>query len=335
MKLLQYNTHLFRGTIAKAGEFSPSNLFKKFKQAVKPPQVTPKILPDDLKDMPSLTVYKDAERLYSLGEWLAKSDFDLICLEEVWARESQDYLRGRLSKAGYTHCYADDSGALSQGSGLIFFSRLVAMPGAILPGNMTLPPFSKFDAGSGMDGFSGKGFMIMKVIAGPTNGAAWIIQTHTQADYDTAAVKARAKQMARIAAVANILKAYTGIPVFVVGDMNVIGESKENKAINRVMSSVGLVDSYRKLHPDAAKYPGYTYDGRRNELIPLFAPKDRVVRQRLDYMYAPKGKVKSAVVLDSFNFQAKLSLGSFGKISMDFGSNDLSDHYPMAFTIKP
>lgn len=287
--ILQYNTHQFQHTAVGLD-------------------------PDQL--------YNDQVRLAALQKKLLtlQPSPQIISLVEVWGRASQAYLERGLVSTTPVFMNDNTDNPASMGSGLLLLSaqQLVAPSAAGVAGVPTFEPFREL---SGADRFSAKGFLTVKVNVGA--GGFWLITTHTQADETDDAIAARADNLLQIKArIDTLTKATPGVPIVVVGDLNVIGEA-DGRATDEyrrlAQAMLPLRDAFRAVHPSEVDDPGYTYDGTTNSLIRRFAPGDAQTRQRLDYLFCSPGiQVTAAQVCT--DFQTADPAG---------GPMDLSDHYPL------
>ena len=282
---------------------------------------------------PGMT-YEDETRLQGIVGRLKNATADLVTLEEVWGTKSSTPIVNELATSPFAFTANDGiDSPLKMGSGLLLLSRHPLKSGQFIDPVVTIPQFTEFEQTAMPDGLANKGFITVQV--NPMSGPKfWIIHTHTQADYDPASVKARQANIRQIADRVDLLHKTFAEPVVVVGDLNVVGETEsglptdEYETMTKRFGDSGLVDAYRTLHPDVKTNPAFTYDGTKNRLISIFAPKDNKTRQRLDYVFldAKNGvsPVQADVVSDFTYTDSKTSQ-----------TTDLSDHYPISveFTV--
>lgn len=132
-----------------------------------------------------------------------------------------------------------------------------------------------------------------------------------------------------------------GMPVFLTGDFNVPShldwtEANKGRYFNTVMEwpvskrleQLGLIDSYRALHPDPVAAPGITWAVEGTEWR-----KPKEVYDRIDYVYAggPATTVESKLVGEKEVYGGPIS---YADIQMD---GYLSDHRAVVstFSVKP
>ncbi len=116
------------------------------------------------------------------------------------------------------------------------------------------------------------------------------------------------EQETRVSEIKSILKDITSwtnsadeIPVFVVGDFNTdshLDWTEENKAmhnglvidlpVSRLMEKASYTDSFRKLHPKAVEYPGFTW----SPLINPLAKTPDCLPCRIDFIYYKGSKLQ-------------------------------------------
>jgi|GEM_PF-2201984 len=295
---LSYNVHLFSGTGVGA-----ANLVTKWLNKVS-------------ENIP-LQKYKDSRRLESIIDEVQKLTPDIIGFSEVWSNDSKKKLISGLksklkSKLKYS-AWDENEDLLEIGSGLLLLSRFP----------LSNVCFTKYNRLSGLDSGSQKGFL--RATAKINNSQEiLIVHTHTQAEDSKGAIEARKDNIEQL--YSSISKvADHSIPVILLGDLNITGESESNTPTNEyeflcdTLKQSQMVDSYRTLNPEVASALGYTYDAINNELIRYFAPEDakNKVRQRLDYMFV-RGLIPTSVTIPkNFTFQTS------------DGTMELSDHYPL------
>jgi exonuclease III len=284
VKITTYNTHLFLNT---AGGFAPE--------------------------------YEDEERLNKLIWQLLKSQSDIVSLNEVWADSSKEKLvKGLVSKFPYSYYPKTKESPIKLGSGLLVLSKFKIID----------PSFTQFTDLVGSDDWSQKGFIWVKLMI-DSSTPIYFIATHTQSGESTAEVNARWSNFKQIFAAINASGIVDNTPLFVAGDLNVIGEYKGGAAtseytkVKNSFLSLGLVDAYRTLKPQANIDHGFSYNGFKNKLIPIFAPRDSNVQQRLDYIFSNNTKlsiaINSADIVTNYMYSDPKTPGLM----------DLSDHYPL------
>jgi endonuclease/exonuclease/phosphatase family metal-dependent hydrolase len=300
--IFQYNTHLFCGT-------------------------APGVYPN--------TTYEDEIRRRLIINKLSKLKADFITLEEVWSdRTKGDIIKaltGTITQFPYFIKDTIDS-PLQMGSGLLLLSRHPLKHGFFQKEGMAVPQFTSYKRTKGMDALANKGFLTVQVC--PINGPKfWLIHTHTQADYTPTAVAARAGNLKQITMRVKLLQSKFKQPIIVVGDLNVIAETKDGQGtdeyqeMKKHFGQQGLMDAFRILSPEFGDDMGHTYDGTHNHLIDIFAPNDKQCQFRLDYVFLDLQKnikALSAQVVSGFTYEDPKTKQS----------TDLSDHYPISVKFK-
>jgi sphingomyelin phosphodiesterase 2 len=111
-----------------------------------------------------------SQRIHAITHELAASDYDLICLQEVWVHADYEYIRSQVSKS-LPYAKYHFSGAL--GSGLPLFSRWPIISTTIHPYSLNGYPLDV----TGGDFYVGKSIVSI-VIAHPTLGEVEVFNTH-------------------------------------------------------------------------------------------------------------------------------------------------------------
>ncbi len=285
IKITTYNTHLF---LSAAGDLLPE--------------------------------YEDETRLDKLIWQLLKSQSDIVTLTEVWANSIKEKIIARLKSKFPRSCYCPKSqkDPTKLSSGLLILSKFKIIDGT----------FTQFKHLVNLDAWTQKGFIQAKLMDGP-NTLMHLIITHTQSGNSPNSIKARRSNFQQIYTAIKKNDYDVNIPFFVTGDFNVTGEysggaaTTEYTEILKNFSSLGLIDSYRTLNPQAKIAHGFTYNGYKNKLIPIFEPDDYNVQQRIDYIFLNK----DAANIDIDEVKVNTSyLYSDTKIP---SLMDISDHYPL------
>ena len=259
--------------------------------------------------------YHDSTRLNTIITLLKHSTPDIIGLSEVWANASKDkFIDGLKSQLPYS-AWDQNRNPLQVGSGLLLLSRFP----------LSNVSFIQYANLKGWDKMSQKGFILANVEI--RSQKLLIALTHTQAGDNCEEIEARRGNLNQLLNFLNtaIEIESKSIPVILLGDLNIIGESESDtptedyKIWCNQLKWYSIYDSYRCLNPSATSDPGYTYDAVNNNLIARFAPKDadKKYRQRLDYMFVRGVTITSISVPKNFTFQTS------------DGTMDLSDHYPL------
>lgn len=283
MNLLQYNTHLFLGTLAG---FGPE--------------------------------YEDKIRLNIIINRIFDSDADIVSLNEVWADTVKKLIITATRRAYPFAFYQPNTDELKLGSGLLLLSKHP----------IDEAKFTEYGQLVGWDAQSQKGFISARILVKRDGQFLphWVVITHTQSGASKDEIRARR------AGFEQLWKAVRGLPfrkdpLFVFGDLNVIGESggrptAEYHYLTSMLGSLGLKDLFRLVHPDSVANPGYTFDWNTNALVRKFTPGDKV-QERLDYFYACNfsGEERTLTVDVIRDFQYTDPQTSH--------LMDLSDHYPL------
>ena len=284
IKITTYNTHLFLDT---AGGFAPE--------------------------------YEDEKRLEQLIWQLLKSQSDIVTLNEVWADSSKEKLiKGLFTKFPHSYYSKTKESPVKLGSGLLVLSKFKIIDGS----------FTQFKDLVGADDWSQKGIIQAKLING-SDTIMYLITTHTQSGNSPEEVNARRLNFQQIYDTIRNGGYDGGVPLFVTGDLNVVGEYKGGSPTNEYtevikgFNSLGMVDSYRRLNPQAKIAHGFTYNGYKNKLIPIFEPDDYNVQQRLDYIFLNKAAANITIG------EVKVSTSYLYSDSKTPNLMDLSDHYPL------
>lgn len=282
--ILSYNTHLFIDSVAA---------------------VDPKL------------IYKDTERKEDILNKIESHSppIDVIGLTEVWAHKTQDYFKNNLTEFD-TFAYQEEP-TLSGSSGMCLSVR----------GNLHSPPigFRKYNNMLHADKLSCKGVSYGRVTL--QNGQEiYLIQTHTQASYtgsESADAKARKDQIRDVLLpiFTEALQNFKSGPVFLLGDLNIIGGSEEYKEFSQNLYRYGIANGREVLDawPAFSEQPGITYDPNENSLVKRF-DNTQEQPQRLDYIFFTADKAKiTNIEIPHWKYQESL--------------ND-SDHYPIIATFR-
>ncbi len=229
--------------------------------------------------------------------------YDVIGLSEVFDDARREEWRDRLRQ---THPYwvtpPESGNPLLQDGGLVLFSRYPI----VFSRKMIYKDSADWDA------MSEKGALFARIQL-PSEKLFEVVLTHTQAEAQHFPI--RKKQFSQLQKF--ILKNHQAEPLFVMGDMNVIGhlEDQYQDMLERLEYPL---DAFRAL----SKSPGYTWDGPEN---PLAGGKNK---ERLDYIFfhdrqksvthfecqvrkfpMKKPFEKALYMSDHYAIEAKISLG--------------------------
>lgn len=269
-----------------------------------------------------LPEFEDELRIKDIILQLRKSRSDIICLEEVWADATKNIIANEL-RSKFPHSYYNKTSFIKIGSGLLLLSKW----------NIIRPSFTQYIDLVGSDNWSQKGF-IQADIVHDTKILIRLLFTHTQAGVGEEEVKTRRSNFAQLYTAIRSINLSDKKPLLVAGDLNVIAElipgapAKEYKEICNNFGKLGLVDVYRIRNPDVSSNHGFTYNGPRNKLIPIFEKADYNKQERLDYIFINKDAAK--ITIDSAN----VSWGYLYTSPKNNGLMDLSDHYPLIASLS-
>ncbi|NUM34917.1 MAG: sphingomyelin phosphodiesterase [Candidatus Brocadiae bacterium] len=237
-----------------------------------------------------------SERFAELVE--AVRPYDIIGLSEVFDDELRDKWKNRLRN---THPYAIDppesSNIFYQDGGITFFSRYPVS-------------FYKkmiYKASTGWDAYSEKGAIFARITL-PDGRTIEVVLSHTQADEKNFDV--RKKQFNELQSF--IQKYNTSVPLFIIGDLNVIGD--KDQQYPDMMARLGNpIDAYRSTHTD----PGYTYY-KENPFCGSGS------MERLDYILMQHG---------AMNMWKKAAVNRFPMAHPVGKAKYMSDHFAVEATV--
>ena len=294
--LLGYNTHLFGDSI-------------------------PGWLRDILQAFGTTLTFLDTERAASIIEKVNATDAAVVGLSEVWDDGLAAMITAGTSPV-YPHSYrprTNNTFPAVLGSGLLLLSR----------SPLTDKQFYGFNNLAGVDKYSHKGIAVSTTTLDGKN--VTLVLTHTQAPTDSEGANALHANVIQLTQTVQDLTRNTSNPLILFGDLNIVGEDPNGAPTPQYLQSMEifaearLIDAYRTLFPDAKKDPGFTCDAVTNNLIPIFAPQDAGLEQRLDYFMpvSPGGATATSMkVLTDF------------KALIQGKNYDLSDHDPLFATFK-
>ena len=241
----------------------------------------------------------EAIRQAKVASLFTQKNYDVVGFSEVWS----DTAKGIVCK-NFPYKYFYETHELKMGSGLALASKYPIFDTEMIDFNDLV----------GEDALSEKGYI--RAIIHTPSGDFRLYMTHTQADaisdLSDNKIISRLYREKNLEQIANIKTYQPHLPVIVMGDLNVNGESDEYASKPGVFSS--MTDAYRRLHPNKDESPGYTYDAN-NPMV-----------QHWDGGY--KGGERLDYILYSGN-----SDWSVDNCSVDSNIKE-SDHYPLVATVE-
>jgi exonuclease III len=301
--------------------------------------------------------HQDNRRAEIIATKINSSGADIVGLVEVWDDKVHDIIINAV-RGVYPYSYDQGRNDVNlwpwslqlTGHGLLLLSKYP----------LSETDFVEYKDRNGEDAVSRKGIITAKAeLPNPSAGGSPIkvrfFLTHTQAGETPEDKENRKKNIRQLQEFiqpnGNVKRNDKDIPIFCLGDFNVIAEcfgtgspneeckepGQKTSEYQQMLSilqeeeKVGLTDFYRELHSNFNEYPGYTYlsegEDQPNKLITRFARKDAKskVHQRLDYIfYSQKG---SAIKVTPT--EAKVLEGYTYSDSNSGEEMDLSDHEPL------
>lgn len=299
-------------------------------------------------------VYKDEDRASQICARIRKNPRDVVGFNEVWDEElgngienslkdiypyrvRSPYAQGiqeivgkwpMLSRcAGWmVHCIG--KGHYNVGGGLYCFNenwlrvprKLLGIQNFLGAGLLLLSrypiessEFIPYSAKAGLGEWVQKG-IIEAAIRFPHDSAVTVALTHLQEGTSMDAKEARGKQLNQLAAVDADVD---------MGDFNI--KADQTREYQWAQRQLGLIDSYRVVHPDPVSDPGYTYEHNspKNPYADKLGVKSAPGEgsQRIDLMFAKNKKFRP--------LSCRVPAEEF--IS-DEGDYFLSDHHPVEAT---
>ena len=264
--------------------------------------------------------YEDALRRDGITSRLSSSQSDIVCLNEVWADASKDKIaKGVLGRFPHSYYPPTKEDPTKLGSGLLLLSKQPIVQ----------PRFTKYSKLVGWDSFSQKGFIEARIMQG-TEIWLRILMTHNQSGVKPDEVGARQSNFQQLYEAIRNTNLSDNKPFLIVGDLNVIAEetggasTREYRDIATAFKSLGFVDFYRTRRQDATLSHGFTYNGPKNKLIPIFEPGDSRLQQRLDYMFVNEAGASITLETADVGYAYTYSDPKRNELM------DLSDHYPLS-----
>jgi endonuclease/exonuclease/phosphatase family metal-dependent hydrolase len=288
--------------------------------------------------------FQDNSAAFKIGQHIAKSDFDVVCLCELFDETSRQIVSRELQASGKFYAAVTRAGCekgwgLGEDSGLYLASRY----------RILSAEFEAYKDYTGSDALANKGVLLvtLEVPTGTGTGMTTmsVALTHLQAFAAGAAV--RLKQLGQAIDLCRRDAARTCDKTYVLcgdlnvtdvsgaeragftGDRNPFGSTKEFPPFAKMIKDnyPDAVDCYRSRHLDMQADPGYTFDAILNKM-PLFDEKrEKMIKhetapeqERLDYMWL--------LTPNSGNTTLTCTEAEIDQ------QNDLSDHFGIAITIE-
>jgi endonuclease/exonuclease/phosphatase family metal-dependent hydrolase len=302
-------------------------------------------LPSGIPGFPNLH-WQDYERADFIGSYFAGRILkpDMVALSEIWDEDlfvGGDGANGIRPQSGYSSWMNFPETK----SGAVFACGLLPMP-AVFHSGLTMMAalpmaamervhYSDCSGDCPTDGspdcLASKGFIGATIAK--AGFSIRVYSTHTQAGNDPDAISARQNQLRQLGdAITAYRSANPSHPVFVMGDLNVIGETGTYNFLGDQFGNRGGFDAARNA-PGAYIFdqPDASYSLlAKNELAIHFDPASS--NQRLDYVwYFPSldGKVRVQPA------SVQVSKPNRPAVSADgLTSDEISDHYPIEATFR-
>lgn len=181
-------------------------------------------------------------RIQAIGEYIANSKYDVVCLQELWINTDYETIRREvvdiLPYSRFFH-----TGAL--GSGLAIFTRFPIIDGQSLPYSLSGTPLEVIAGDFFVNKAAGN-----VVILHPVLGEVEIWDTHMHAAGDIGKETRRAHRVTQAWELARHIRAGAerGRHIIVAGDFNSIPSSLPIAILH---AHAELKDSWAELHPEA------------------------------------------------------------------------------------
>ena len=274
------------------------------------------------------TILDDEERTEAIVAAIVDRQPGIVALCEVWADTWATRMVAALERYYPFHFRPVSREGFALSSGLLLLSQLPIRQAQFNPYYDTVDTHR-----------ADMGFITAAISRRDSHELTCrLILTHDKATFDDdieryAAI--RTHNRARILAIANEFSS-DEVPLIVVGDLNVIGESggdstAEYQSMCEQYQSLGLMDMYRTMYPNPQLDQtlwGLTYSGSLNPLLEAFDGKKMArSEERLDYVWVSAstqpGWSKCAVERHAYEYHP-------------CGTEvwPASDHYPLEATLE-
>lgn len=276
--------------------------------------------------------FSDLDRAAVIAKRLAKGDWDVIVLQELFDERARAVIRKALVKRGYATHGPFGNDLFNDDSGLFVASRLPVSAVA----------FHEFGAKAGPDALVDKGvcgaILETRGVWGTKAHSLYVFGTHLQASERHHPVRVR--QLAELRRfVGKALAAPKDsrrVASVAVGDFNVVAESPlvgdgHITATSPYRQLLEMMerprDLYRARHPTT---PGYTFDGTVNTM----SRKSEDERERIDYAFGfdfvptlqDEAQPESLAALECHEAEVE---------TFEEGGRHLSDHFGVSVSIAP
>ena len=274
----------------------------------------------------------DLERAKQIGKLLAKGDWDVIVLQEVFDEAARAVIRKALEKKGYATHGPFGNDLFNDDSGLFVAAKL----------EVTATAFHEFGAKTGADALVDKGVCGALLRTSDPWGtkvhSLLVFGTHLQAGEEHQNVRERQLGELRrfLSKSLGASKDPSRVGAVVLGDFNVVAESPSVGDGHLVPTSGYRAmlerlerprDLFRLRHVAA---PGYTFDGNLNTMT----RRSEGERERIDYVFG-LDFVPSRFDETQPSELAPLECLEATVESFKDGLSDLSDHYAVSVTLRP
>eukprot|EP00475_Leptophrys_vorax_P021673 TRINITY_DN29453_c0_g1_i1.p1 TRINITY_DN29453_c0_g1~~TRINITY_DN29453_c0_g1_i1.p1 ORF type:complete len:490 (+),score=119.16 TRINITY_DN29453_c0_g1_i1:436-1905(+) len=229
-------------------------------------------------------------RMAMIGRRLAESNYDIVCLQEVWFDRDWQIIRTALRDNAHTqlrHAHRFRSGAI--GSGIVILSRFPIIEASFQCFNSS-GKFYKFWHG---DAYAGKG-IAHAVLQSPV-GNIDVYSTHTHASYDETRIIHEEYHGVRLAQLLQLAKYVKNTArhtlSMVMGDFNATPDSPEMKIFEEISGYADTYNSYQSSKAAGERDAGYTctLDNVFNTsgcfISMIFPSPDTIFPTRLDYIF--------------------------------------------------
>lgn len=212
-------------------------------------------------------------------EAIAEGGYDVVCLQELFDEKRRQQIADGLSAQGYWVIRKADNGDWAhEDSGLLVASRHPIDDDW---------HFSEYQARASADAWADKGILGCRIYLNPrSHGCTYLhlFNTHLQSQASRARVReSRLRQARRF--ITRHLQPTPGhqSAAILCGDFNVVEDSVEYPLLVAALRTGR--DLLRVIHPNAARYPAYTWNPHENGN--MMHPSDPGP-ERLDYVFGSK-----------------------------------------------